>query len=267
MILEILISTMNRENLSFLDEIFINNENSDFHILIINQTSKENILVSNKERIRVINSFEYGLSKSRNLAIKNAIGDLCLIADDDIEYVKDFDTIIQEAFLRATDVSIMKFKIGTFCGKNYKVYSNGSKILSKKKDIRNISSIEIAFKHHDILKHSIFFNTFFGLGSHFTSGEEYLFLKEALNKGLKIKFENSFVVKHSFQHSTSNMGNDNFVKAQAVIYYHDYKNFSYLFLLKLIIFLVRKSKIKFTDAIAKYVIGVKAIKKYIRLIN
>ena len=45
---------------------------------------------SDFENIRVINSFEIGLSKSRNLAIKNALGDICIIADDDIEYVEDF---------------------------------------------------------------------------------------------------------------------------------------------------------------------------------
>lgn len=267
MILEILISTMNRDNLFFLEEMFVNNNYNDYQILIINQTSQDKILKSDKANIRVINSFEYGLSKSRNLAINNAVGDICLIADDDVQYIKGFEETIKKAFVNNSYASIIKFKIDTFCGKKYKAYPEKSKKLNNKKDILSASSIEMAFKLKDILDKNILFNTFFGLGSYFTSGEEYLFLRESLKKGLTANFENEYIVKHALERSTSNMGSDNFIKSKAAIYYLEYKNFSYLFLLKYIFFVLRRGDVKFKDLKAKFSVGVKAIMEYEKLIK
>ncbi len=263
MTLEILISTMNRTDFLFLEAMFVNIDFYDkFNILIINQTTQDKLLRSNNEKIRVINSFEFGLTKSRNLAIQNAVGDICLVADDDIQYVKGFDDIVKQAFINNRKASIINFKIDTFCGNNYKTYPQRSKVLNTKKKIRPTSSVEMVFKRVDILNNNILFNTNFGLGSYFPSGEEYLFLKVALNKGLIINFENEFTVKHTLNRSTSNAGNDDFIKAQAAIYCMENRKFSYLFLLKFIFFLLRKKHIKIKEVIYKYFVGVSAIKMY-----
>ena len=91
--LQVLISTMNRSNLEFLDSIFVNNNISNSLITIINQTKKNTISCDNNKSIQIFNSSEFGLSYSRNLAIKNSTNDYCLIADDDVVYVKNFDKI------------------------------------------------------------------------------------------------------------------------------------------------------------------------------
>ena len=88
--LEILMSTMNKTSLSFLEPIFPNHNLEDLNILVVNQTQVGKELNSDLENIRVFNSYEKGLSKSRNLAIQNALGEICLIADDDTEYLPDF---------------------------------------------------------------------------------------------------------------------------------------------------------------------------------
>ena len=62
--LEVLISTMNRNSLEFLDAMFIHNDKSEFQILIVNQTQEGKVLKSDQFNIRVINSFEKGLSRS-----------------------------------------------------------------------------------------------------------------------------------------------------------------------------------------------------------
>jgi len=262
---EILISTMNKTSLSFLDQMFPYQELENLNVLIINQTIKGKELNSYKDNIRVINDYNKGLSISRNLAIKNAIGEICLIADDDVEYLPNFNKIILKTFSRQKSSSIILFKIDTFSGEVYKIYPKVSKKLLSKKDIESTSSIEIAFKRKDIILNRIIFNTHFGLGSYFESGEEYLFLKEVLNQKLIINFENATIVKHKLERSTSNMGSDNFVKAKAAIYYHDYKELSYLVLLKFIIFLFRKRLIPFNYLIKKYIVGLSSIKLYKKL--
>ncbi|MEM9687793.1 MAG: glycosyltransferase, partial [Bacteroidota bacterium] len=95
---EILIATMNRTDLSFLSSMFKEVHYDAYLILIINQTTKDRLLESPHKNIRVINSFEKGLSKSRNLALKHAIGDVCLIADDDVCFTSDFQQRIIEAY-------------------------------------------------------------------------------------------------------------------------------------------------------------------------
>ncbi len=260
--IEILISTMNRTSLSFLDSMFPYNDVEKLNILIINQTTNGKELFSNKYNIRVLNSFETGLSISRNLAIQNATGDICLIADDDVEYFPNFQETIKQSFINLKTTSIIRFKIETFEGVAYKNYPATSKRISNKKGILGTSSIEIAFRRLDIVNNNIIFNTLFGLGSYFKSGEEYLFLKEGLAKNLTIKFENKSIVKHSSQRSTSNMGDENFIKAQSAIYYIDYAIFSYLYLLKFVLFLWRKGIISINEIVTKFYVGVSAIREY-----
>lgn len=265
--LEILISTMNKTSLSFLDAIFPHYNLNALHILIINQTQTGKELHSNFDNIRVINSYEIGLSKSRNLAIKNALGDICLIADDDIEYVEDFENIILNSFQKFDDASVIQFKIDTFSGDAYKAYPKHSKKLISKRDIESSSSIEIAFKREHIISNNIEFDPHFGLGSYFQSGEEYLFLKEVLKKRLSIYFENQFIVKHKYLRSTNNIANNDFIKTQAVLYYKDYGVLSYFALFKFIIFLVRKRMIPANKFLLKYKFGLQGIKSFIRLKN
>jgi len=267
LVLEILISTMNRKSLSFLKKMFANHDLEHLNILIINQTKEGISLISDKKNIRVINSFKKGLSQSRNLAIQNSIGDICLIADDDVEYFPDFLETIKYAFNQFKNASIIRFKIDTFEGVDYKPYPKKSKQIIKKKELLDSSSIEIAFKRSPIVKNDIKFNTLFGLGSHFNSGEEYLFLKEAISKNLIIYFENKSIVKHTLERSTTNMADDNFIKAQSAIYYLDYGFLSYVYVLKFVFFLLKKDLISLRLFIIKLKVGLTAIRIYKQQLN
>jgi len=262
--LEILISTMHKESFTFVEKMFPFQEFENLNILIINQTEIGKELHSTFPNIRVVNSYEKGLSKSRNLAIQNAVGDTCLIADDDVEYLPNFEETVKNAFIKFSGAAIIRFKINTFSGEDYKHYPIASKRLYRKKDIENTSSIEIAFKR-EVISNKIYFNTQFGLGSYFTCGEEYLFLKETLKQKKEVYFENTAIVKHSVESSTSNMASDQFVKAQAALYYHDYKVLSYLYLAKFIYFLLRKGIIPFKLFLTKYKKGIEAITLYKKL--
>lgn len=266
-VLEVLISTMNRTSLFFLKKMFPNDALEDLNLLIINQTKKGAECESKFDNIRVINSYETGLSKSRNLALKNAIGDICLIADDDVEYIKEFQDIIKHTYQCNAKVSIVTFKIDTYTGKSYKTYPKGSKELFSRKDIKPTSSIEITFKREDVIKNNIIFNTLFGLGGCFTAGEEYLFLKDALDCNLSIYFENEYIVKHPLKRSTSNMASDDYISTLAATNYLDFKNFSYLILMKYMWYLLKNKKISIKDVFAKFQVGVMAINKYKKLTN
>ena len=258
---EILISTMNQTSLSFVEKMFPNNKLENLNLLIINQTEKGNECVSKFDNIRVINSYEKGLSKSRNLALENAIGDICFITDDDVEYVEGFQDIVKEAYQRISNASIILFKIGTFTGENYKLYPKKSKQLITRNNIKPTSSIEMTFKRAHIEGNGIRFNTLFGLGSYFTSGEEYLFLKDVLKQNLNVYFENKTIVKHTLERSTSNIASDNYVATVSAISYIDFKYYSYILLPKFLFYLFRHKLITYKEIIGKFRVGILAINK------
>ena len=148
--LEILISTMNRTSLDFLKPMFINSSAEHYQILIINQTTEDAILESDKGNIRVVNSFETGLPQSRNLAIKHALGDVCLIADDDVVYSSSFRNSILNAHVEHASADIITFKMTDEDGNLYRNYPHISK--HNKDSIRTANSVVISFKRENLLK-------------------------------------------------------------------------------------------------------------------
>lgn len=124
---EILISTMNQDSLDFLVPMFPFLHFSNFRILIINQTQIGKKLESEYANIRVVNSFEKGLSKSRNLALENAAGKILLIADDDVIYQEGFSTKIINAYNQFPDAAVINFCAIKSDGSLMKEYPKHSK--------------------------------------------------------------------------------------------------------------------------------------------
>lgn len=195
--LEILVSTMNRNSLDFLIPMFPFCHFSDFSILIINQTSENNLLVSNFPTVRVINSFEKGLSKSRNLALKNAIGKIVIIADDDLVYKKDFEKAIVQAHHRLGEKAVISFCIEKPNGLLFKKYLANTKTNLSLMELFNVLSIEISINKSVFDALQVQFDQDFGLGSTFEMGEEAIFLSDLKEQNQQIGFVPSIIATHS----------------------------------------------------------------------
>ena len=195
--LEILVSTMNRNTLDFLIPMFPFCHFSDFSILIINQTSENNLLVSNFPTVRVINSFEKGLSKSRNLALKNAIGKIVIIADDDLVYKKDFEKAIVQAHHRLGEKAVISFCIEKPNGLLFKKYLANTKTNLSLMELFNVLSIEISINKSVFDALQVQFDQDFGLGSTFEMGEEAIFLSDLKEQNQQIGFVPSIIATHS----------------------------------------------------------------------
>ena len=214
--LEILISTMRKTTLSFLSEMFSQSNYLDSNILIINQTNEGELLVSDFENIRVINSFEKGLPQSRNIALENASGAICLIADDDIKYVKNFNKIILTAFNKHPNADIITFQMNNDEGQLFRDYQD---IIKHNKDtIYTANSVVIAFRLKSI-KEQVSFNPYFGLGAKFQVGDEYVFLRNSLKAGLSIYFESKVILTHSKLSSGQDVSSDRLIYGRSALYY------------------------------------------------
>ena len=263
--LEILISTKDRDNLDFLNNIFVNNNAHSNPILIINQTQNLNFSCPHSDNINLINVNEIGLSKSRNLAIENAKADICLLADDDIVYENNFESIILNAFNLNPCADIITFKMNDFKGNSFKEYP----IIKKhnKKSLSFVNSVVIAFRRNSIISNKVFFDENFGLGSTFQTADEYVFLRNALNLNLNIVFHNEVILSHPVDSSGKEVASDRILFAKGALFY---KYYNILSLLKLIHYLYLMFKFKYISlgqVINKYLIGVKGIIKYIKVNN
>lgn len=180
-VVEVLISAMHQKDLDIFRKTGINTD-----ALLINQCDRNDTI---KERrsfgtVRCIYTTERGLSRSRNMALDNAIGKYCLICDDDERLVDNYAEIIKKGFDNHPDAGIVCFQLKhprkKYTDRSYKVgYLRSLKI----------SSWQIAFRRDMILRTGIKFDTRFGSGTPLGSGEENIFLYDCLKRGIKIYYE------------------------------------------------------------------------------
>jgi glycosyltransferase involved in cell wall biosynthesis len=202
---EILLSTMNRDSLDFLVPMFQFAHFSDFNILIINQTTQDKQLTSPYPTVRVINMFDKGLSKSRNLAIANAQGKIALIADDDLVFLEGFDQKIVKGFNHFPDAAAIKFITITFDGKPCRKYPQVP--VEKLTDLQRLNSTswEIALNIEKVRRSGKQFHLLFGLGSVFPLGEEPIFLNELYHAGWQVSHYPETIVSHPVENNSGNI--------------------------------------------------------------
>ncbi len=186
--IETLISTMNRNNIDFLTSMNIQSDT-----IIGNQNGKNDILslTVNDKNVLLVNSSTKGLSRNRNITIRNASADICVIADDDIEYCSDYVKIIRDAFSKYEDADVIIFNLYEDPIERY--------VIKKWHRVRGIEflrygSVRIAFKR-DSISGKIIFDERFGAGGEIPIGEDTIFLGDCLKKRLKIYASPEYILK------------------------------------------------------------------------
>ena len=119
------------------------------------------------------------------MAIRNATADICMLADDDMEYLPNYVEIVLSSFSRI-NADIIGFQV---CGieSKFKNYSQKEQKIGYLKSMK-IASVEIAFKRAVFEEKNIKFNELIGAGTEFLMGEENAVLFQCLKKGLKIYY-------------------------------------------------------------------------------
>ena len=257
---EILIATMFREDLNFLDAMFSLNDSADFNIIIVNQTSEDKLLSSDRPNVKVINSLDRGSPASRNLAIRNATADVCLMADDDIVYQPHLKKHIEVAYSNHPEAAMISFEAINEHGQSFADYFPEG--LHDKKSLKKIYTIVISFKREVFKAHQVYFNHYFGVGSVFKGETEYAFLRNAYDKGLNMIHVANVIVQHPDENSGRFMGSDDALYARSALTQRFYGNFSYLWLLKYVLFIYRHDYITFSQMTSKFRMGLNGIAKY-----
>ncbi len=176
--LEVLLSCMHQEDTDIARRTGIQSD-----VLIINQCDKNETVdtVCNGHRVRMISTTERGLSRSRNMALENAYGDICLICDDD----EVLETGYREAIVRAFE-ELPRADVITFALNHpRRKFPDRCKKLGYAGALKSCS-LQIAFRRERVLQKNIRFDVKMGSGTGNGGGEENKFLMDCLRGGLEL---------------------------------------------------------------------------------
>lgn len=202
--IEILIATMDRDDLAFLETMFsLPLSSINFKILVVNQ-SLDRKITSQYPLIRVINDPNYGLCRSRNIAIEQSIGNYLWILDDDVQLVTGWLEKITAAIERYPDYAALTFKAQSPDGSDMRAYATYGFDYSKKHIEGNPVSFEIVLNKNRLQSTGIRFNELFGLGAPFPLCEEQLLFYSLLQAGERMRFIPSIIVVHPKESSGTN---------------------------------------------------------------
>lgn len=198
-----------------IEDLKLKEKNITSDLLIINQSGEKK--KEKVENIRMLSYDELGSSNSRNRALENSLGDICLIADDDVIYKENYEKIVLDSFQKNPDADIITFQIETPEGKKFKENYMGKEQWHNMRTILKCASIEIAFKKEKIDSKELKFDTDFGLGSKYRVHDEVIFLADALKKGLKIKYIPIPIVLHPAESSGTDY-NQHLIKSKGAAF-------------------------------------------------
>lgn len=210
--MNVLISCMN-DNKSI-----ITRSNIQTDVVVVNQCNQnyvEEFDFINKKgercHAKFINTTERGLSKSRNMAIDNAWGNICQICDDDEILPDNYEDIIISAYEKNRGVGIITFKLNRLDIK--KLYPLVKKSLGLK-EILKTSSQQITFLLDLLRRTGIRFDQKMGSGTGNGGGEENRFLIECKKSGLKMIYIPEVI-------ATVNKGQSKWFKGYTEKYFRD----------------------------------------------
>ena len=180
--IQVLVAAMNQKDMSLYHRMKIKTSALIGNQCECNRVDKE---IINGNKVVCFSFNEKGVGLNRNNTLLRADGDICCFADEDTVYVDGYKDVIEKAFTKKKKADGIIFNIYTI-GEDV-----GRRINSKIKRVRwynvlNYGTVRLAVKNNSIKKQSICFNTLFGGGSKYSFGEDTLFMKEMLKKGLKI---------------------------------------------------------------------------------
>lgn len=146
-----------------------------------------------RDDFKIFTSDTKGVSVNRNIALSKATAPILLVSDDDVTYTKENLISVINAFDNHNEADIIAFRYASLGSNKY--YPSEQVNLECPPKGYYISSIELALRR-DTVKGSVWFNENFGIGALFPSGEEDIFIRDCLDKGLKGIFLPITIARH-----------------------------------------------------------------------
>ena len=229
------------KNISYPDS----HENREVIVLVQNPKKESFNPVSPDKKI--IELPNVGVAKSRNAALENAQGKYLIFADDDIIFDENGIKQLLEYFEAHPECAIIMAHTSDETGELRKSYQARAQRLTRFNSAK-AATYEMMVRVDAIRAADVHFDENFGAGANNYLGDEYIFIADALKKGLKGMYLPIRVAIHPKESSGSAWGSEKDLKARAAVFTRVFgitaPIFRTLFLLK-----SRKGKVGFTKAL------------------
>lgn len=195
---EILCVTMYQDNFSKIKEMNIKS-----NVVFANQcdhTSYEEIVFEG-HTAKMISTQTRGVGINRNLTLSYASADICLLADDDVQYDDDMEVRVLAEFKKHPDADVIVFHFASN-DPNRKPPKYAKTKKWPKYARTPWGSIRIAFRLTAVRKANVWFTTLFGGGCIFPSGEDSMWIKDLRHAGLTFYVSKETIGKVSYETST-----------------------------------------------------------------
>ena len=178
--LEVLMSCMHQQ-----DDELVRKSRLTGDVVVINQCDWDAYAEYPTETgaARMFSVRQRGLTRSRNMAIEKAAADVCLLCDDDEEFVPGYEARILAAYERLPQADVLIFKITN------RPASFPDRVLRLRfPRTMKVSSWQISFRRERILAAGLRFDELLGAGTGNGAEEELKFLTDCEKAGLKIYY-------------------------------------------------------------------------------
>lgn len=180
---QVLVAAMNQQDYSLLDKMNIQSD-----VIVGNQcnVNRVDVFEYNGNQAMYLNFAERGVGLNRNNVLMRADGDICIFADEDVVYDDNYSDKIISEYDKNPNADIIVF--------NFLESRNGEELhrrISKsgyvgRKGVSSFATFMISCKLSQLRKRNICFHQMFGGGTIYGHGEDSIFLKECLDKKMKV---------------------------------------------------------------------------------
>lgn len=259
--IQVLVATMHQQDFSKVEQMKINTD-----VLFANQSDRTEYMQKSYGHFKaeMISTQTRGVGINRNLALSYATGDILLLADDDLEYYPEYESMIRKAFADRPEADAFVFNIDRTDGQAEGRHN------TKIKRVRiinglNYGTVRIAVRRQSITRERIMFSSCFGGGTQFSCGEDSLFICDMLRKGLRVYTSPDTIAAVDMSKSSWFSGyHDKFFYDKGVLYRALFPKGAMLMCLQYLIrhpYLCREAGITLAQAMKKMRRGAKAYPK------
>ncbi len=217
--------------------------------VLIHQTDHEDereITVAG-HRMRIYETAERGVGRSRNSALEHSSRELVLFSDEDIVYDRGYGGRICRAFEKCFDADILLFNVRV--NEARRTYWTDKAHRVHQWNCGRYPAYAIAGRRESLVKAGVRFSLLFGGGAPHSNGEDSLFLMDCLRKGLKIIALPVVIGEEQERESTWFHGyNEKFFYDRGYLYHYLYRGWAKLYATQ---FILRKKGFMCKDVPAK----------------
>lgn len=192
-------------------------QNDSREVIVLVQNPNEESYVFNTPKAKLVELKSRGVAKSRNAALKYASGKYLIFGDDDITFDENGITKLVQYFEENLECAILMAQTSDETGALRKSYPAKAHKLTRVNSAK-AATYEMMVRVEAINSAGIQFDEKFGAGVDNFLGDEYIFIADALKKGLHGMYLPIRVAIHPKESSGSTWGTESDLRARAAVF-------------------------------------------------